>query len=194
MCVSAQAIDISFVDGEISFIPSHSKNTTVEIFSDTNAVMHLNITMLPDGEGFNLSYPETITLVANQMQTITVIISTSIFLMPGNYTMNISYVVEFEEPESNPPSGGSSSNPHIVVYEPEPEAPLPVIKPPPDPDDPDIPPSPTPDGSTCTKRFTLPIFHILFLIGAFLILLGIIILNKRSKTKKEQTKNEKKNK
>ncbi len=71
--VSAQNVKIGFTDSTINFIASNTVNITVDVISDTDATIYLDFEVLPNDIGFNITYPESIDLIANQQQTFIII-------------------------------------------------------------------------------------------------------------------------
>lgn len=63
--------------------------------SGPKAKGNMSITILPDGIGFNVTYPTVIDIPS----TINVSINTSSFLMPGNYTIIATFYSDYVQPE-----------------------------------------------------------------------------------------------
>jgi len=105
-CLSAQAVQITFVDSDINIFAGGTSEIYIELFSETEVDVSLNISIFPESEYFNLSYPQSVTILAGETKIIALCITTPISLSSSNFTIILSYICETQEKEVVDGDGG----------------------------------------------------------------------------------------
>ena len=103
----SKADNITIDDQPINLVAGETVTTNITISTNKLTTINLGATVLPDGDGFNITFSKN-NFELSGTETITVTIKTSINLIPDTYTINLWYDAEdVQESTTKKQSGGT---------------------------------------------------------------------------------------